>query len=203
MRAWRKCLQRRRNVGQSLSSCHLNKHNLINSLRANLDERTVSSDDALHALPPKISPILRESQHRLRFLGSSDLGTIDGPVRHRARAHGLTLSPAQLAGRGTRPPEDTESAARCHRLRTVRLWPALPGQPHARLRFHCSGELFLGRVDWRRHRHRGHHGQGQIKSSHGSLSGVTPRPLPGDHACASTLKEPREGPGAASEDPCH
>jgi hypothetical protein len=32
MRAWRKRLQRRQNVGQSLSSCHLKKHNLINSL---------------------------------------------------------------------------------------------------------------------------------------------------------------------------
>jgi hypothetical protein len=60
MRAWRKCLQQRRNVGTCLSSCHLNKHNLINSLRANLDERTLSSDDALKTLPPKISPFLQE-----------------------------------------------------------------------------------------------------------------------------------------------
>jgi hypothetical protein len=60
MRAWRKCLQQRRNVGTCLSSCHLNKHNLIKSLRANLDERTLSSDDALKVLPPKISPFLQE-----------------------------------------------------------------------------------------------------------------------------------------------
>ena len=47
MRAWRKCLQQRRNVGNCLSSCPLNKHNLIKSLRASLDERTLSGHDVL------------------------------------------------------------------------------------------------------------------------------------------------------------
>jgi hypothetical protein len=60
MRTRRKCLQQCRNVGTCLSSCHLNKHNFINSLRANLDERTLSIDDALKTLPPKISPFLQE-----------------------------------------------------------------------------------------------------------------------------------------------
>jgi hypothetical protein len=69
MRTWRKCLQQRRNIGKCLSSCHLNKHNLINSLRANLDERTFSSDDALKALPPKISPFLQEGQAAARADG--------------------------------------------------------------------------------------------------------------------------------------
>jgi hypothetical protein len=74
MRTWSKCLQQRRNIGKCLSSCHLNKQNLINSLRANLDERTFSSDDALKALPPKISPFLQEGlfflpRLQLRILG--------------------------------------------------------------------------------------------------------------------------------------
>jgi hypothetical protein len=60
MRGWRNCLQQCRNVGKCLSSCHLNKHNLINSLRASLNERTLPGDDVLKTLPPKISPFLQE-----------------------------------------------------------------------------------------------------------------------------------------------
>ena len=53
-------------VGKSLSSCHLKKHILINSLWANLDERTVSGEDVLQTLPPKISPFLQEGQRQAR-----------------------------------------------------------------------------------------------------------------------------------------
>jgi hypothetical protein len=60
MSAWRNCLQQCRNVGKCLSSCHLNKHNLINSLRASLNERILPGDDVLKTLPPKISPFLQE-----------------------------------------------------------------------------------------------------------------------------------------------
>jgi hypothetical protein len=60
MRAWRKRLQQRRNVGTCLSSCHFKKHNFIKLLRAILDESTLSGHDVLRALPPKISPLLQE-----------------------------------------------------------------------------------------------------------------------------------------------
>jgi len=47
---------------ESLSSCHLTKHNFINSLQVKLDERTLLSEDALDALLPKISPMPMGSQ---------------------------------------------------------------------------------------------------------------------------------------------
>jgi hypothetical protein len=54
------------NASTSPSSCHLKKHNFINSLQASLNERIPSGDDDLKALPPKISPLLQEGLHMLR-----------------------------------------------------------------------------------------------------------------------------------------
>src|ERR1700752_2476332 len=67
-------LQRPLSPGQILSSCHLNKHHLIKSLGANPDERDLSCDEALKALPPKISPILpgsREEESLLHRIAAS------------------------------------------------------------------------------------------------------------------------------------
>jgi hypothetical protein len=51
-------LQRPPSPVRILSFCHLNKYNLINSLRAKPDEKDLPYDDVLKALPPKISPFL-------------------------------------------------------------------------------------------------------------------------------------------------
>jgi hypothetical protein len=54
----RNCLQRRLKARADVSSSHLNKHSLINSLAAQLDETCPYHVNAQAVLPPKISPLL-------------------------------------------------------------------------------------------------------------------------------------------------
>src|SRR5262245_32585427 len=61
----RKCFQRRLNARAYVSSSHLNKHRLINSIAAYIDETCSCHVNAQVVLPPKISRLLLGSQIRI------------------------------------------------------------------------------------------------------------------------------------------
>jgi hypothetical protein len=63
----RKCSQSWLKARAGVSSTHLNKQSLINSLAAHIDETCPCRADTQAVLPPKISPVLPGSQVALRL----------------------------------------------------------------------------------------------------------------------------------------
>jgi hypothetical protein len=66
-----KCLQRGRNAGEHLSSCHLTKQRLINSLGVEVHESAGLLDGDQSALPYKISRFLQGSLESKLGVGST------------------------------------------------------------------------------------------------------------------------------------
>jgi hypothetical protein len=122
MRTRRKCLQQCRHVGTCLSSCHLKKQRFINSLRGNLDERALSSDDALKTPPPKISPFLQEGLQGKDSISGQLWEIVQTPPDQQPAA------PARLQRWGQRQPAPVVPAgplAPSPALRQVQVSPAL------------------------------------------------------------------------------